>query len=363
MTYNDTAWIPITHHILPWYTMIYYDIQDIIVKSPLDNITPYWLYIHSFHVLRLLSHGLKAWYFSWWKERPMAWKTHGYQVDDISFGINSKLESGWLYTLQVYINPNSADQSVHWWVWFRSCHLWTLILEVSQISDSFKPNENMMILFQCQFFCLTLSVPPLGASPVPRHRGLILADLENLEAAATAMVLQGAVVASRRVASRAGPSDGSKNGPNCWRIKELMGLEQFKPQDIWIHLVDLNGLRTFLSWIKWDFRRWRIQNVGQPGPMSGVSIRNTKVGMLFCILQEEGSQETYIQKNGHKNIQKLCFFCFVRGATSPSMPWWDFSSQTWPSNKKKIWSNLVPESFRFLKFSGAAQGQKAVDMV
>ena len=121
MTYHDTAWIPITHHILPWYTMIYYDVQDIIVKSPLDNITPCWLYIHSFHVLRLLSHGLKAWYFSWWKERPMAWKTHGYQVDDISFGINSKLESGWLCTLQVYINPNSDDQSVHWWVWFSFC--------------------------------------------------------------------------------------------------------------------------------------------------------------------------------------------------------------------------------------------------
>ena len=289
----------------------------------------------------------------------MAWKTHGYQVDDISFGINSKLESGWLYTLQVYINPNSADQSVHWWVWFRSCHLWTLILEVSQISDSFRPNESMMILFQCQFFCLTLSVPPLGASPVPRHRGLILADLENLEAAATAMVLQGAVVASRRVASRARPSDGSRNGPNCWRIKELMGLEQFKPQDIWIHLVDLNGLKPFLSWIKWDFRGWRIQNVGQPGPMSWVSIRNTKVGMLFCILQEEGSQETYIQKKWTQ--KRHVFLLNVHGATSPSMPWWDFSFLLLghPTRKKSdrsrkalsipqiFWGSSGPESCRY----------------
>ena len=140
--------------------MIYCDVQDIIVKSPLDNITPCWLYIHSFHVLRLLSPGLKAWYFSWWKERPMAWKTHGYQVDDISFGINSKLESGWLCTLQVYINPNSDDQSVHWWVWFRSCHLWTLILEVSQISDSFKPTGRTWWSYSSVSFCFTISVPP-----------------------------------------------------------------------------------------------------------------------------------------------------------------------------------------------------------
>lgn len=348
MTYHDTAWIPITHHILPWYTMIYYDVQDIIVKSPLDNITPCWLYIHSFHVLRLLSHGLKAWYFSWWKERPMAWKTHGYQVDDISFGINSKLESGWLYTLQVYtvsiqilmtrvcIDESDSDHVISGLWYWKSPKYRILSNQQGEYDD----------LIPVSVF-LWLSASHL----------LVLLPSRGTEAwfwRTWRMWRQPPPPWYCKARRRPGPSDGSKNGPKCWRIKELMGLTQFKPQDIWIHLVDLNGSRTFLSWIKWDFRRWRIQNVGQPGPMSCVSIRNTKVGMLFCILQQEGSQETYIPK---KWTQKLFFALFG----VPEMPWWDVISNL--AIQQKFSDLRVPESFRFLKISGAAQGQKAVDMV
>ena len=79
--------------------------------------------------------------------------------------------------------------------------------------------------------------------------------------------------------------------------------------------------------------------------------------MLFCILQQEGSQETYIQKN--MDTKTIWFFALFGVPSRDAM----MGCHLKLAIQQEFSDLRVPERFRFLKFSGAAQGQKAVDMV